>query len=149
MVSWSFMTSQSVGSSCWGLLVMVMSTPDLFNKMRSIHFIIFCYICVESNKPIMGFRLLMRLYVCLCIVQIKQFWIWIEFEFELTMDNACSVIQSYKKSYHQNYLTRQIVRMRYACTACIWTSGTKRLARHLSESPKMVYYFTEEGIKTR
>ena len=25
----------------------------------------------------MGFRLLMRLYVCLCIVQIKQFWIWI------------------------------------------------------------------------
>ena len=24
----------------------------------------------------MGFRLLMRLYVCLCIVQIKQFWIW-------------------------------------------------------------------------
>ena len=47
-----------------------------YNEVNT--FIIICYICVESNKPIMGFRLLMRLYVCLCIVQILN----LNFEFE-------------------------------------------------------------------
>ena len=59
-----------------------------WNKVNA--FVDICYLCVESNKPNIGFRLLMWLYVHLCNVQINIFEI--EFTISIYIDMSFWVV---------------------------------------------------------